>query len=285
MPIAMRDVFALTKPRLSLLVIITCGGGMFLAPGHIDPLRAFLTLITTSMIVGAAQALNSYMERDSDRLMSRTRNRPLPDGRLEPWVAIALAVGLTVIAVPLLTVMVNSLTSMLAMIAMISYVLVYTPLKQKTSLAMWIGAVPGAIPPLMGWTAVRNAIELPGLALFAIMFCWQIPHFIAIAIYRKDDYERAGHKVLPLVASRFATKVHAAIWAALLVPCTLVLLPLHVAGVAYFVVAAILGVGFLGATLAGFVRRDDDRPWARVALIASLLSSTVLFVALSVGAT
>jgi protoheme IX farnesyltransferase len=281
-----RDLVSLAKPRLSLQVVVTAGGAMLLAPGHIDALRGIATLIATAMIVGAANALNCYIERDLDARMARTRNRALPAGRLAPGVAVAFAVALLVVALPMLALASNALTAALSVVALVSYVFVYTPLKQKSALALWVGAVPGAIPPLMGWTAVRGAIEPGGLVLFAILFCWQIPHFIAIGIYAQQDYARAGHRILPLVRSDLRVKIHAAVWCALLVVASLALVPLHIAGIAYGVAAAVLGAGFLGWTLTGFRPRTPERNavWARGLFRASLAYVTLLTVALSVGA-
>src|SRR5439155_3385439 len=142
----------------------------------------------TALVVGAANALNCYLERESDALMRRTRDRPLPAGRVEPWVALALGVGVASTSIPLLGWATNALTALLALVALVTYVGVYTPMKQRSGLALFVGAVPGAIPPLMGWTAVTGRLETGGLALFAILFCWQLPHFLAISIYLADDY-------------------------------------------------------------------------------------------------
>jgi protoheme IX farnesyltransferase len=269
-----------------VLVLLTCGGGIFLAPGRIDLARALVALFATASIVGAANALNCYIERDLDARMHRTRERPLPAGRLDPRAALLLAYALSAVGVPALTFVVNPLTALLGVLALASYVLVYTPMKQRSPLALWVGAVPGAIPPLMGWTSVTGRIDAAGLALFGILFCWQIPHFIAIGMFRGEDYARAGHRILPLVAGARASKTHAALWAALLLPCTLALYPLGVEGLGYFAVALVLGLGLLAWALAGFAHRDADTDarWAKKLFRGSLVYLTALFVALSVGA-
>jgi protoheme IX farnesyltransferase len=283
MPVAIRDVFALTKPRLSLLVIITCAGGIFLAPGRMHALRALVVLLASAMVVGAANALNCYLERDLDRFMRRTSTRPLPAGRLDPRVALVTAFVLSALGIPTLTFVANPITALLATVALASYVLVYTPMKQKSSLALWVGAVPGAIPPLMGWTAVRDRIELGGLVLFGTLFCWQIPHFIAVGVRAREEYARAGHKILTLQVSELAVKMHAIGWATLLVPVSLMLVPLGLAGVGYFVTALVLGLVFLGWTVSGLVRHDV-RKWAHETFLCSLAYLTLLFVAISVDA-
>ena len=147
-------------------------------------------------------------------------------------------------------------------------------------------AIPGAIPPLMGWTAVRGHIEVPGLVLFAILFCWQIPHSIAIMIFRKEDYARAGHKVLPLVVGPTAVKLHAVAWAALLVPCSLLIAPLGLVRPWYLPVATVLGAVFLGYTLSGFAKHTEAEvhAWARKTFFVSLIYLTALFVAISLSA-
>ncbi|MEI8254616.1 MAG: heme o synthase [Deltaproteobacteria bacterium] len=285
-PVSVRDLIALTKPRLSGLVVITCGGAMMLAPGPSQPLRSWLGIIATSLVVGGANALNCHLERDLDRQMLRTRTRPLPAGRLDPRMGLIVGLALAAISLPLLAIVTNALTTALAAAALALYVLVYTPMKQRSPIALWVGGVPGAIPPLMGWTAVRGRIELPGLVLFAILFCWQIPHFIAIAIYGKEDYARAGHKILPLVVGPVAVKLHAAAWAAMLIPFTLMLAPLGLVRAWYFPVAAILGAVFLGWTLSGFAKHGDeaDRIWARSTFRMSLVYLTALFVAIGASA-
>ena len=199
-PVAVaRDVVALAKPRLATLVLCTAAGGMWLAPGHRDALRAVVLLLGTTMVVGAANALNCWLERDVDGRMRRTWDRPLPAGRLDPRVALALGLGLPAVALPALGWFTNGLTATLAALALFTYVVIYTPLKQRSPLALFVGAVPGAIPPLMGWTAVTGALDAGGLALFALLFAWQLPHFLAISIYLQEDYARGGLRVFALV--------------------------------------------------------------------------------------
>lgn len=280
----LRDIVSLTKPRLSGLVIFTAGGGLVLAPGSIGAARVIGTLLATSLVVGSANAFNCYLERDLDQHMARTRTRPLPSGRLDPSVALWVGFILGLIALPALVYFANPLTAGLGLLGLLSYVLAYTPLKQRSALALWVGAVPGAIPPLMGWTAVRGKIELAGLVLAAVLFCWQIPHFIAIAIARREDYTRAGHKILPVVATDRATKLHALVWTLLLVIATLALAPLGVVGNLFDVTAMVLGAFFLSRVILGFVRPEGDLGWARKVFVGSLLYLTALFVMLAIDA-
>ena len=190
------DLWTLTKPRLSMLVIITAGGGYWLA-GSNDLLSGMLAVGGTTLVVAAANVLNNYLERESDKDMTRTSVRPLPTGRLAPSIALLFGVLLTAISVPLLTFGANPLTGLLAAVALILYVLVYTPMKRVSSMNTLVGAIPGALPPLIGWTAATGSIEVGGLLLFALLFLWQIPHSLAICIYRQKEYESAGLVVLP----------------------------------------------------------------------------------------
>lgn len=275
----LRDVIALTKPRITLMVIITAAGGIWLAPGTLDMARTWVMLLTTAAVVGGANALNCYLERDSDRLMERTASRPLPDGRLQPNVALWLGLALGLFSVPILALAVNPLTGLLGGLALGSYVLIYTPMKRLSPTALLVGAVPGALPPLMGWTAVTGGLEEPGLVLFAILFLWQIPHFIAISVFRQEDYERAGLKVLPSVRGIRTSKVMATFYAALLVPVSLLLYPMRVAGPYYLVTALVLNIAFVGAAAQGF-RAEDDIRWSRKLFGVSLVYLTVLFTVL-----
>ncbi|MDP3276713.1 MAG: heme o synthase [Deltaproteobacteria bacterium] len=281
-PSALRDLVSLTKPRLSGLVIFTAGGGMLLAPGGLSPARTALTLLATSAIVGAANSFNCYLERDLDRHMERTATRPLPAGRLNPSSALWVGAVLSLLAFPGLWLASNALTAVLGLLGLLSYVLVYTPMKQRSPLALWVGAIPGAIPPLMGWTAVRDRIEPAGLVLAFVLFAWQIPHFIAIGFAGLKDYERAGHKILPLVATDRATKLHALLWTALLVISTLMLKPLGVTGWIFDTTAMVLGAFFLARVARGFVRPAGDKLWARHVFFGSLIYLTVLFGVLAI---
>ncbi len=279
-----RDLIALTKPRITLMVLITAAGGMWLAPGSADLAVMMVMLGMTAMVVAGANALNCYLERDVDRLMARTAKRPLPDGRMAPNLALVFGVALGVVSVPALVLLVNPLTGFLGLIALVSYVAVYTPMKQMTPAALLVGAVPGALPPLMGWTAVTNSLDAPGLVLFGILFFWQLPHFMAIAIFRQNEYERAGLKVMPSVQGVFATKVAAVVYTALLVVVSVLLVPLGVAGYVYLFTALVLGAVFLGTAIQGLRAEAGDR-WAKKLFFVSLVYLTVLFAVLMIDAT
>ena len=281
--LTVRDLIALTKPRITLMVLVTAAGGMWLAPGSLDVASMMVMLLTTGMVVGAANTLNCYLERDSDRLMARTATRPLPDRRLEPSWALILGVLMGLFAVPTLTLAVNPVTGLLGFIALVSYVAIYTPMKQYTPAALFVGALPGALPPLMGWTAVTGSIDAPGLVLFGVLFFWQIPHFIAISIFRQEEYERAGLKVLPSVRGIRAAKVQSAVYAGALWAVSLLLVPYGLAGTIYFVTAMILGAYFFSMALRGF-KAEDSNVWAKKFFVASLIYLTTLFAALIIDA-
>jgi heme o synthase len=273
------DLVSLTKPRLSSLVLATTAGGMWLAPGQLSLSRALVTMLATAGTVGAANAFNCFIERDSDRFMARTRNRPLPSGRMDPAVALLFGLSLTAVSLPALWLAANLLTAVLGLVALLSYVLMYTPLKARTSAAMLVGAVPGALPPLMGWTAVTDQVDAGGYALFAILFLWQIPHFIAIALFRKEEYAAAGLTSLPLERGDESSRLQLLLYTVALVPTTLLPFQLGIAGLWYLAAALLLGAGFLGIAAWGFFKRLD-KPWARQTFFFSLLYLTGLFAAL-----
>ncbi|HEY6476341.1 MAG TPA: heme o synthase [Polyangia bacterium] len=277
-------VVELAKPRITGLVIITFVGGLWLAPGQIATWRAIMTLVGTALLVAASNTFNMYLERDVDPLMERTRDRPLPRAALSPETALVFGTLLACAAVPLVFLGGNLLTGILGLFALGSYVAVYTPLKRHSGIALFVGAVPGALPPLMGWTAATGRLDAPGLALFAILFLWQIPHFLAIAIYRAADYARAGLKVLPLSISPRATRITIVLFSIALVAATVALQPLHVAGPVYLGAAALLGAIFVGWAAAGF-RRAAENAWARSLFFYSILYLTLLFVAIVVDRT
>lgn len=283
------DLIALTKPRITGLVIATTAGGGWLATraGLAEgippkPLGTLvIALFGTILVVAGANALNMYLERDTDGLMERTRDRPLPSSRLAPDVALWFGVALSSSALALLFSAVNIATGALAALALAIYVLVYTPLKRRTTLALPIGAVPGAIPPLLGWTSVTGRVDLPGLVLFGVLFLWQVPHFLAIATFRRDDYIRAGLKVLPAVRGDRITRFHIVAYLIALVLVSLLPTPLKVAGSFYFACAAVLGSGFLFVGALG-LRRSSGVRWARWLFAVSIVYLALLFGALMI---
>ena len=256
-PSRVADFVELTKPRITALVLVTAAVGYAVGGGAaLRPANFLLFLIGTALLCGGASALNQYLERDADARMTRTSRRPLPAGRVTP--SDALAFGLTISAVGLVVLAgVNLLTLALGAASLLSYVLAYTPLKRVTSLCTVVGAVPGALPPLMGWAAARGSLGPAGWALFAILFLWQLPHFLAIGWLYREDYARGG---FPMLAVRdgdgSSTGRQAALYATALLPVTLAAGLLAAAGHAYLWGALVLGVAFLGCALTFLWKRS-----------------------------
>lgn len=280
-PTVIRDLWELTKPKITRMNVLMALGGYALAGGAFDAPLVITALLGTALAVASANVLNQYLERNIDGRMARTAGRPLPNQRMSPRLALWFGVGLGVLATAMLLVLVNPITAALGLFALLSYVLVYTPLKQRTPLSLLIGAVPGAIPPLMGWTAATGVIDPGGLALFGILLVWQLPHFIAIALYRKDDYARAGFKTVPVVRGDRVAKAQAVAWSLALVPITLALIPLGVASWFYGVVALGLGLWFVGWALRG-LRADAGVRWARGFFLFSVAYLPALILTLAV---
>lgn len=272
------DLVALSKPGILSFSLLTCAAGMSLAPGY-APIAVWLPLLAgTAMLVASANALNMYLEREVDCLMARTRNRPLPSGRMQPIWALGFGVAMAAISVPLLSFAVNPLTGFLGVVALVSYVLWYTPLKRRSAMATIVGGLPGALPSLMGWTAVTGDLELGGLAIFGIMFLWQIPHFNAIALFRRKEYARAGLKTLPGERGPAVTRISILLYTVAQVQLTLMLYPLGVAGRGYLVVASLLGLGTLVYVAAG--ARSGGPRWAKRVFILSIMYLPLLFIAM-----
>jgi len=243
------DFYELTKPRMNFLVLITTVVGLYMATS--DSLNWPLllhTMLGTSLCAASAAVLNQFMERRFDALMRRTRNRPLPARRISPAEALAIGFVLGIVGVTYLSILVNGLTAALGAFTILSYLLIYTPLKRVTTLNTVVGAIPGAIPPVMGWTAVHNALTLEAWALFGILFMWQMPHFLAIAILYKEDYEAGGFKMLPSADSDLhLTSFMIVLYSVALIPVSLLPVVLHISGVWYMGAAMLLGVLFLAA--------------------------------------
>jgi protoheme IX farnesyltransferase len=275
----------LAKPGVTRLVLVTTLFGGLVAPGS-RSLSAWalccwaLTLAGTGLVVAAANALNMVYEADADALMARTRDRPLPRGRLrkEPVVRaafVALGVGLAALLV------VDILAAALAFLAFASYVWVYTPLKRTTPHALYVGAVPGAIPPLIGYASVTAGhLDTPALMLFVLLAVWQIPHFLAIAVFRRAEYERAGFKVFTVCRSQPEVRRLMLVWSALLFVVSLLPVWLGMGGTLYAAIAVGFGLPFLVGAAYG-LRSCADDAWARSLFFASMPHLVVLFVGLA----
>lgn len=276
-----RDLLSLTKPRLSSLVLFTAGGGLWLSGRDVPPLQAFAAVLGTTMVVAGANTLNCYLERDFDARMARTKTRPLPAGRLTPRAALTFGLVLSMVSVPMLTFMTTPLAGLLAAIALISYVLVYTPLKQRTSLSTLVGAFPGALPPLIGWTAATGQLDNGGLLLFTLLFLWQIPHSLAIGIYRQPEYESAGLLVFPSEHGLEATRRQMLLYTLAVLPLPVALAYVGVAGPLTMLVGTGLGSIWLWMAIEGY-RDQSGAKWARKFFRFSLVYLTGLFVVLPV---
>jgi len=278
----LRDLVALTKPRITALVLLTEAAGTSLAPARVPPRALWLSLVGTALIVGSANALNMWLERDVDALMSRTRNRPLPAGRMAPDAALAFGIALAAVSAPMLF-MVNAATGCLGVLALVSYVAVYTPLKRHTHLALLVGAVPGAIPPLLGWSTATGTVGLGGLLLFGVLFFWQVPHFAAISIFRAQEYARAGLQVVSVQRGERAARRTVARWSVPLVVTSLLFVPFGFAGRAYLAAAVLFGAAFIALAFRGVMTDDlDVGRWARRVFAFSIPYLAILLVALLV---
>ncbi len=275
------EFYELTKPRMNFLVVVTTMVGYYMAARGLtdDWVRLIHTLLGTALTAAGASVLNQYVERDLDALMPRTANRPLPAGRVTALEALAFGVLLSVCGTVYLALLVNGLTAALGAITLASYVFLYTPMKRWTSLCTVVGAVPGAIPPMMGWTAVTDDLGPQAWALFAILFFWQMPHFLAIAILFRDDYAAGGFKMLPVVDPGLAsTSRQIVLYAAALIPVTLFPTIIGMAGVFYFLSATVMGLAFLGFGAQCAITKS--RPDARKLFFASIIYLPLLLAAM-----
>lgn len=273
------DYVELTKPKLTLLAVFTTVVSFYLGSPTLDLALLGHTLIGTIMIASGAAALNHALEGEVDQLMLRTRQRPIPAGRVSVRDGLVFGTLLSGAGTAYLWLAVNPLTGGLALLAVLSYVGLYTPMKRRSALCTVVGAVPGALPCMMGWTAARGQIGTEGLVLFSILFVWQLPHFLAIAWMYRDDYARAGLPVLPVVEPDGASTIRQVlIWSLVLIPISMTPSVLGVTTPAYFFLALVLGLAFLASGVLLAVR--PTRASARTVLLASVLYLPLLEVAL-----
>jgi protoheme IX farnesyltransferase len=273
-----RDFVALAKPRLNVLVVASTLAGYAMADGDsLGIVRVCGLLLGTGLVAGGASAFNQVMERDLDALMNRTRTRPLPDQRLQPAEGLLFAGGITLAGLLMIAASANLLAAAVAAATLLSYVVVYTPLKRRSSFGTVIGAIPGALPPIIGWAASSGTITTPAWTLFGIMFLWQLPHFLAIAWMYREDYARAGFPMLPVLEpDGRSTGRQAAVYAAALVPLSLAPTLMGMAGEIYFTGALVLGLVLLGLTLQ-FARTRAVRDARRV-FFGSIIYLPVLWI-------
>lgn len=264
------DFLALTKPRLNLLVLATAAAGYYLGSSTPFDAVGFVNMtIGTALVAGGSAAFNQIAERRVDALMERTRWRPLAAGRLGTREAYWFAALLALSGLAWLAISTNWLATAVAFVTLATYVALYTPLKLRTSFATVVGAIPGALPPMIGWAASTNTLSREAWLLFGLVFLWQMPHFLAIAWLCRDDYGRAGFPMLPVVEpDGRSTAQQVAAYASALVPVSLTPAIVGLAGPAYFVCALLLGLGFLYVSLRFAMRRT--RRDARMLFLASI---------------
>jgi heme o synthase len=263
------DLLALTKPRLNFLVVATTLAGYYLGADAFDPARLFHTIVGTALVAGGAAAFNEVFERDTDGKMRRTRLRPLPDGRMRASTATWFAAVISLLGLWQLWLGASPLAASVAFATLTSYSLVYTPLKRRTSLSTLIGGIPGALPPMIGWAAATGSLSVGAWVLFAIVFLWQMPHFLAIAWLCREDYARAGLPMLPVVEpDGRSTSQQVVLYATVLVPVSLVPTLIGLAGRVYFGGAAALGLAFL--VLAVQFARQRNNESARRLFLGSI---------------
>ena len=241
------DFVALAKPRLNLLVLMSAVAGYVMAGGGAsDPVLLVSMLVGTALVAGGASAYNQVFERDTDLLMRRTRTRPVPDGRLQAREALVFATILSLAGLLILEAGANLLSAGVALATLLSYAAVYTPLKRRSSFATVIGAIPGALPPVIGWAAATGTLSRGGWVLFGILFLWQLPHFLAIAWIYREDYSRAGLQMLPVIEpDGRSTGRQAVAYASALLPLSLAPTLVGMAGATYFAGALVLSLIFL----------------------------------------
>ncbi len=277
------DFVALAKPRLNMLVVVSALAGYVMAGGDLsNAVVVMCTVVGTALVAGGASAFNQVLERVPDGLMRRTRLRPVPDGRLQSTEALVFATVLAFAGLTMLAAAVNWLSAVVALVTLLTYALVYTPLKRRSSFATVIGAIPGALPPVIGWAAARGALSQGAWVLFAIVFLWQLPHFLAIAWIYRDDYARAGFLMLPVIEpDGRSTARQAVFYCAALLPVSLGPTLVGLANTAYFAAALVLGLLFLGLTLK--FARTRAVPDARRLFFASIIYLPLLWILMIVG--
>lgn len=277
---ATADWVELCKPRITLLVTVTAAVGFVLgSPADVAFGRLAAALVGTALAAAGAGALNHVVERDVDARMGRTRNRPIPTGRIDPNAAVLYALALSALGLVTLWFGANPRAAILAVVTTMLYIGVYTPMKRTTTLNTLVGAVPGAIPPVIGWTAATGGLDWGAAVLFSILFLWQLPHFLSIAWMFREDYARGGLKMLPtLDPDGRATGWTAAVYGLALVPVSLAPTPLGLAGGIYFGGALLLGAAFFAFGLRFALKRERSR--ARRLLLASVTYLPLLLVLL-----
>jgi protoheme IX farnesyltransferase len=271
-----RDYLELSKARIVMLVLITTAAGYLIGAKHFFALTLINTLIGTGLLAGGTNALNQYVEREHDKKMKRTRLRPLPDGRIAPLSALLFAIVISVAGTVYLGLLVNWVTAALGALTLSTYIFVYTPMKRTSTLCTIVGAVPGAIPPMMGWTAATGSIGLGAWILFAILFLWQMPHFMAISWIYREDYGRAGFAMLAVEdEGGEKTAGQAILFSAALLPVTAFAYLAHVAGMVFLIGGLVAAIAFLAAAIV-FARTLDNSAAKKLFMVSNLYLMTAM---------
>jgi len=277
------DFIALAKPRLNFLVVVSALAGYLMAGGDTsNTVRLLLMLAGTALVASGASAFNQVIERGPDSLMERTRLRPVPDGRLLPSEALVFAAAMSLGGLLILGIGVNLLSAAVACATLLTYALVYTPLKRRSSFSTVVGAVPGALPPVIGWAAASGSLSSGAWVLFGIVFLWQLPHFLAIAWIYRADYARAGFPMLPVVEpDGRSTGRQALLYCAALLPVSLAPTLVGLTGTGYFAAALVLSLLFLGLTVQ--FARTRAVPDARRLFFGSIVYLPILWIVMIAG--
>jgi len=268
----------LTKPRITFLILVSTALGFYMSSNRgIDWIAFFYTMVGTLFLSGGAGTVNHYIEKDLDTLMDRTKSRPIPAGLIEHSIALYFGIVLSVIGILILFLLVNQLTALLGLLTLILYIFIYTPLKKITWLNTTIGAIPGAMPVLGGWSGASNSLSPDAWILFAILFLWQHPHFYAIALMCKDDYKKAGFMMLPVIEEDNARTNRQIIWHGfLLIPVSLYFVITGALGIFYFWGAIFLGLGYLFSSIP--LLKESSIKNAKILLKASVIYLPLLLI-------
>jgi heme o synthase len=275
-PTFFQDLVELTKPGICVLALaMTALGYCVGTRGNFEYTHFIIALIGTALIGAGCGAINQWMEVDIDKLMHRTRDRPLPSGRVPSWVAVVLGFSCLVLGFGMLLLWINRVTALLGLVTFLTYLVAYTPMKRTTTFSTLVGAVPGAMPPLMGWTASHGALAWEGWVLFIILFLWQIPHFLAIAWVYREDYARAGLPILSVIDEKGrATSLQVLLYSSILLPFSLVPSVMGLTGSVYFFGALVLGIAFFVFSV--YLAVFKTKVYARRLFFASIIYLPIL---------
>ncbi|AUM66847.1 protoheme IX farnesyltransferase [Brevibacillus sp. 7WMA2] len=285
-PATLSDYVQLMKPGIIFSNLLTAFAGIWLASAGFKNFQFDLTIYTligTSVIIGSGAVLNNYLDRDLDKRMKRTQSRALATGRIQPRNALIFGLGLLLLGLIVLFFLANPLAAVCGLVGHIFYVLIYTPMKRVSTLNTVVGSVSGAMPPLIGWAAVTGTLDLGAWTLFLIIFLWQSPHFLSLAMMKVEDYRAGGIPMLPVVRGFEETKRQMFFWGAALLPASLILFLYGNVGMLYFIVASIMGIIYVVLLFQGFSAKDD-MAWAKKLFGYSLIYLTVMCAAMVISA-